>query len=74
MSTPVTPDTIAKYEFTWFEGNCNDEQTKKAIIQNTLEALEAGGPSIFGAGFKESQDGKLTQDDFEVFCGPKVKL
>lgn len=63
---------MAQYEVTWFEGNCNDEQTKQSIIQNTLDALEAGGPSFIGVGFKESQDGKLTKDDFEVFCGPKV--
>lgn len=68
----MTADTIAQYEFTWYEGNCNDEQTQKTIIQNTIDALDAGGPSFVGQGFKADQDGKLTVDDFVVFCGAKV--
>ena len=73
VKTPINSDTIAQYEFTWYEGNCNDEQTKEQIIQNTIDALNSGGPSFVGQGFKATQDKTLTKDDFQVFCGPKVR-
>ena len=72
MQVEVTPATKPLYEFTWYEGNCQDEQTKDQIIGNTLAAIRNGGPSVLGLGFQASQNRALVKDDFEVFCGPKV--
>ena len=71
-SVPVTAATKPQYEFTWYEGNCQDEATKDQIIKMTINALQNGGPSVVGQGFQASQGRPLTADDFEVFCGPKV--
>ena len=72
VKTPINSDTIAQYEFTWYEGNCNDEQTKEQIIQNTIDAINSGANGILGSIFSDSQNIKLNSDHFQVFCGAKV--
>ena len=72
VKTPINEDTLAEYEFTWYEGNCNDEQTKEQIIQNTIDAINSGANRILGSIFSDSQNIKLNSDHFQVFCGAKV--
>ena len=72
VKTPINEDTHAEYEFTWYEGNCNDEQTQQQIIQNTIDAINSGANGVLGTIFSKSQNITLTTDHFEVFCGPKV--
>ena len=71
-NVPVTAATKLQYEFTWYDGNCQDEATKEQIIKMTVNALQNGGPSILGLGFQAHIGLPLKADDFEVFCGPKV--
>lgn len=74
VRVPEDSNGGSPFDVLWFDGDCNDEHTKQSIIQTTLDALNNGGPSFTGQGWKDSQDKPLTVDDFEVFCGPKVRL
>ncbi|KAF6034295.1 SVEP1 [Bugula neritina] len=71
IRVPEDSNGGSPFDVLWFDGDCNDEHTKQSIIQTTLDALNNGGPSFTGQGWKDSQDKPLTVDDFEVFCGPK---
>ena len=72
MKTPINEDTLAEYEFTWYKGNCNDEQTQQQIIKNTIDAINSGANGILGSIISVGQNIKLNSDHFKVFCGAKV--